>query len=222
MIDIFKQPHKGWYYHHSKPHFDSSEVIQFITFRLVDSLAQVELAKLEESVRLLPEKRRIIVKQKTIQNWLDAGRGCCALQNPELAFHLKCALCLHNHLRYDLLAWCIMPNHAHVLIRPRAPLGIILKSWKSFTSRWAMANNERLKLGISGSGLWMSDYFDRYIRSEEHLSSTINYIHNNPVTAGLCCRPEDWQWSSATELDGECFMQQSWSSAAPACCVRRR
>ena len=44
---------------------------------------------------------------------------------------------------------------------------------------------------------WHREFWDRYIRDEEHYYDTIEYIHNNPVKAGLVRKPEDWPWSSA-------------------------
>src|SRR5581483_10984806 len=61
--------------------------------------------------------------------------------------------------RYRLLAWCLMPNHVHVvmdMLEGKASLGAIVRSWKSFTARRA---NEQL--GRSGA-FWHADYFDRY------------------------------------------------------------
>ena len=45
----------------------------------------------------------------------------------------------------------------------------------------------------------MREYWDRYIRNDSHLRHTIDYIHQNPVKAGLCREPPDWPWSSATQ-----------------------
>ena len=72
-----------------------------------------------------------------------------------------------------------------------------VQSWKSFTGRWAIANNDRLGLGVTGKSFWMRDYRDRYIRNEEHFYIVLDYIHQNPVKAGLCGSPQDWRWSSA-------------------------
>ena len=44
---------------------------------------------------------------------------------------------------------------------------------------------------------WRREFWDRYIRDEEHYYETIEYIHNNPVKARLVRKPEDWTWSSA-------------------------
>ena len=59
-----------------------------------------------------------------------------------------------------------------------------------------LARNEPLKLGIPNSRqVWMREYWDRYIRSEEHYHKVMDYIHSNPVKAGLCATAEDWIWS---------------------------
>ncbi len=47
------------------------------------------------------------------------------------------------------------------------------------------------------SPLWHPEYWDRYIRNEKHFNAVIDYIHNNPVKAGLCETPELWPFSSA-------------------------
>ena len=95
--------------------------------------------------------------------------------------------------RYRLLAWCVMPNHVHVVIEQIAgfTLGGIIKSWK-------MASTRAINASTAASGaVWASDYFDRYMRNEEQLERTIAYVENNPVSAGLCAAPADWTWSSA-------------------------
>ena len=70
---------------------------------------------------------------------------------------------------------------------------------KSFTGCLAMKNSAELGLGVPGKSLWMPEYWDRYIRNEEHLHKVIEYIHQNPVKAHLCQFPELWRWSSARE-----------------------
>lgn len=48
-----------------------------------------------------------------------------------------------------------------------------------------------------GGQFWQPDYFDRYIRDQEHFDRAVRYIENNPVKAGLCATPCDWKYSSA-------------------------
>ena len=97
------------------------------------------------------------------------------------------ALRYHDQEKYDLLAWSIMPNHVHVFIHAKEDVSKIVQSWKSFTGKWAMQNNKRLKLGIPSEikGLWQAEYWDRFIRSEKHFNNTVKYILENPQAAGL-------------------------------------
>ena len=80
-----------------------------------------------------------------------------------------------------------MPNHVHVLIKTNSDLPRIVQSWKSFTGKWALKNNKKLNLGIDDDAkeFWMSEYWDRFIRDEEHFNNTVRYILNNPVKANL-------------------------------------
>lgn len=107
--------------------------------------------------------------------------------------------------RYDLIAWVVMPNHVHVLIRTYegVTLGKIVQSWKSYTGRQIskMQTAQETRLGNQDSaGIWMREYWDRFIRDEPHFQTVIAYIHQNPVKAGLVAHAEDWFWSSAAEL----------------------
>lgn len=124
----------------------------------------------------------------------DTGAGSCYLSHPEVAELVEDALFFFEDERYQLLAWCVMPNHVHVLIRPLEPwsVGKIVYSWKRHTARQA---NEFLNR--TGGAFWSLDYYDRFIRDEPHFLRAVDYIHQNPVKAGLCSKPEDWRWSSA-------------------------
>lgn len=189
---------RAWYSRGYLPHRDEPHLLQSITYRLADSLPQEKLRLLEDELLSLPEDARESAKRQKIEHWLDAGMGCCALRHPEVARYVQNAF-LHFHgERYHLHAWCIMPNHVHVLIQPLTDLAAIVQSWKSFTARWVLARNVELELGVAGKNLWMREYWDRYIRDENHYRRTVDYIHQNPVTAGLCASPQAWLWSSAS------------------------
>ena len=187
----------GWYSRGYLPHRDEIGLLQFITYRLADSLPQEKLRQLEATLATLPADGRDLARRKQIETWLDAGLGCCALRHPALARTVEAAFFHADGTRYRLLAWCVMPNHVHVLIRPHAALAEIVRAWKSYTGRWAMAHNAELELGVPGKTFWQREYWDRFIRDENHLHQTIDYIHHNPVKAGLCAAPEHWRHSSA-------------------------
>jgi len=93
---------------------------------------------------------------------------------------------------YELLAWVIMANHVHVLMRPSVPLRKALMNIKSASARAANAI-----LGRTGEHFWQDESFDRWMRSDRERSRAIGYIECNPVSAGLVATPEEWPWSSA-------------------------
>lgn len=128
-----------------------------------------------------------------VEQYLDAGHGHCYLQELQCAEIVQNAVLHFAGERYDLHAWCVMPNHVHTLFTPEPgwEWSKIVHSWKSFTS-----NQCNRVLGLAGR-FWQRDPFDRYIRDQNHFEKTLRYIENNPVKAGLCEQPEDWLWSSA-------------------------
>jgi REP element-mobilizing transposase RayT len=124
---------------------------------------------------------------------LDAGLGVCWLRRPDIADLVERALLHFDHERYRLLAWCVMPNHVHVIVEiaRQHSLTDIVGSWKSFTSKQA---NFRLQ---RKGRTWHPDYFDRFMRDEDQLCRTISYVENNPVKASFVSTPTEWPWSSA-------------------------
>lgn len=175
------------WYRRNLPHRNKEGLIQSITFRLADSLPQSVLATLEEELKHLSGEKRDIEKRKKYEYWLDKGLGCCALAHREMAQVMQEALLHHNGEKYDLLAWSIMPNHVHVLIKTKGDLVRIVQSWKSYTGKWAFANNKKYNLGIDkdATQFWMPEYWDRFIRDEDHFNNAVRYIINNPVKADL-------------------------------------
>ncbi len=178
------KPHKGWHGRGYLPHYDTPERAQHIIFRVDGPLPKAVMACADKQERI-----------RQLDDWLDRGEGGQPLANPNHANIVADALRAFAGGRYELHAWCVMPNHVHALMTLRGGfrLGGVIGSWKSFTSR-------RINRARGGAGrFWAPDYFDRYMRDETDFANTIAYIENNPVVAGLVARPEDWPWSSATK-----------------------
>lgn len=194
---------RGWYSRGYLPHYNNPETIQSVTFRLADSLPQIKLREIENELIESPPGKIDAERRKKIETWLDAGIGCCALRDPALASLMQETLLKWDGDRYRLFAWCIMPNHVHVLMETSGALSKIVQSWKSFTGRWALEKNAELGLGVPGAALWMREYWDRYIRDAGHFDNVRAYIEKNPVAAGLCKQASDWPWSSASPGNAE-------------------
>lgn len=182
---------EGWYSRGYLPHFDDSERIQFITFRLSDSMPREVLDCYQEQLEqgLITEHARL----KKMEDYLDTGHGACWLRQPRIGQLVESALLHGDGERYQLISWCVMPNHVHVLIEPLGgcKLRDILHTWKSYTAQ--MANRW---LGRKGA-FWQREFRDRYIRNWKHFEGVKAYIEQNPVEAGLVERAIDWPFSSA-------------------------
>ena len=164
---------KGWHGRGYLPHLDGYGIVQHVVFRLHDSLPADALHDGDEV--------------------LDRGFGSAVLRDVRCARIVAEALLHFDQERYALQAWCVMPNHVHVLLatNERYELGAIVQAWKSFTA-------QRINAVLGSSGrLWASDYFDRFMRDERHYETTKAYIEANPVAAGLCMAPAQWRFGSA-------------------------
>jgi putative transposase len=124
---------------------------------------------------------------------LDAGHGACVLGSPACAQFVEDSLLHSDGEQYRLIAWCVMPNHVHVVVEQIEgyPLGDIVQAWKS-----SAAHRINPHLGRSGR-LWRREYFDRFMRDDAHLANTIAYVEGNPVSAKLVGAARDWRFSSA-------------------------
>ena len=191
MDNRFKTKHSkedfGWNERGYIPHLDGEEFMQFVTFRLADSMPQDVLDRWRE------EAKSDAGFRKRVEQYLDSGYGECHLRKPEIAAVVRDAFLFHADKKYRLGAWVIMPNHVHAVFAtfPGAHLPDVMHSIKSFTAHEA---NKILK---RTGKFWQPESFDRYVRSAKHFAAVVRYIENNPVKAGLCDRPEDWPFSSA-------------------------
>lgn len=103
--------------------------------------------------------------------------------------------------RFYLTAWVFLPDHSatgHCIVAPQYPETIsqVIKSVKQ--SSMTGINQQR---GSEGE-LWQPRFFDRAIRTVQEYHENLEYIHLNPVRAGLAGHPQDWRWSSFNEYAG--------------------
>ena len=182
---------KDWHQRfHSVPHREN-KALQSITFRLYDSLPKEVIEDIKLKLDIKKEDSSYNINQyqrlrQKIAEYEDAGYGQCFLRDERIAAVMQNTLKHFDGERYQLICWCIMPNHVHVLIEVNEgwSLSRIMHGWRSYT-----ANEANRILGRTGK-FWMEEYYDRYIRNDNHLQKTINYILNNPANAGL----NGWPW----------------------------
>jgi putative transposase len=91
-----------------------------------------------------------------------------------------------------LLAYCVMPNHFHIALWPKADGE--LSRWM----HWLLTTHVRRyhKHYHSSGHIWEGRFKSFPIQEDDHLRVVLRYIERNPLRAGLVQRAEDWPWSS--------------------------
>lgn len=115
---------------------------------------------------------------------------------------------------FDLWAYVVMPEHCHILIRPRLEtykMSVILSAIKNPASKAAFEACPELRetMTVPRRGrlpehrLWLpGGGYDRNIVRPATAWKCIRYIHANPVVRGLAVSEEDWEWSSVRAYNG--------------------
>lgn len=91
-----------------------------------------------------------------------------------------------------LLAVCLMPNHIHLVVRPRQNSDVA--SWISWLFTTHVRRHHR-NYGTTGR-LWQGRYKASHIQQDHHLLAVLRYVERNALTAKLVARAEDWIWGS--------------------------
>jgi putative transposase len=184
------------------PHFDSPEVVQHVTFHLADSLPKDAVLRIKEEAQMEPGTNQSATERRKMHEWIDAGHGSCLLKDPVIARQVENTLLFFDGTRYRIFAWVVMPNHVHVLIQTLRPWNLfkVVASWKKYTARF-ICQHRGETAPTQSKTIWHREYWDRYIRNENHFYTAIAYVHNNPVQAGFVAEEKDWKWSSARYLE---------------------
>ena len=201
--------HEGIHSRGYLPHIKVAGAAYFVTFRLADSLPREVVIRLKEQrgdllSRAASERHDERKTQQALNEWyaaevdslLDRHGGAACLRDPRVANLVSTALRYFEQERYTLHAWCVMPNHVHVVLRPLGhhALDAILHSWKSYTAR----EGNKL-LNRVGEPFWQHESYDHWIRDDADLARCCRYTEENPVKANLCDAACKWPWSSAAK-----------------------
>lgn len=126
-----------------------------------------------------------------------------------------------EHKGLVLHAWCLMPNHLHLICtHPKGKLSDVLRDFKSYTSKTLYSSLSENKIPESRKALLLSRFHfagapkDRrfklwqdgnhpiYCSTEKVFEQRLTYIHENPVRAGFVWQPEHYRYSSAIDYQG--------------------
>lgn len=207
------------YYHRNLPHYHPDNVALFMTFRLAGSLPLGILTKLKTERKLDKQKAsesRQYLKEKNYfdkyDTWLYQYKDSPKwLSQSEIACIVASKIEELSGKYYHLLAYCIMPNHVHMLIinklsaKELSPQGKFLKypvanSLRLLKGSTARKCNQALK---RSGAFWQHESYDHVIRNKQELDRIIHYILNNPVKAGLVKEWKDWAFVYVNPEMGE-------------------
>jgi REP element-mobilizing transposase RayT len=190
------------------PHYQFSDSIIFITWRLAFTLPKHIIALFEElkTKALTDENKRDMEYLKNHNDFLlqrfqdyDLALGKFtnpgySLNEPNIAKIVTSAFHFFDGSKYELHAYCVMSNHVHVLLKALKDetgdyflISKIVQSLKRFT-----ANEINKTLDKKGQ-VWDDFYFDRIIRNMKNYENVVNYILMNPVAAGLIDDVGKWR-----------------------------
>lgn len=134
---------------------------------------------------------RYIVSAACYEHQMFIGKSPDRMTECERDILLVC-----HSINCDLEAWCILPNHYHLLLRCEQIKSLCKELGKYHGRSSKKWNDEEYQRGRK---VWFR-CFDREIRSDRHFFASLNYIHYNPVRHGYVDKWNDWPWSSATEF----------------------
>lgn len=165
-------------YRRNLPHIHPDGAWLFVTWRLHGTLPHLPGQSFADHDRSLDR----------------ANAGARWLSDPRLADLVASAIVQgRDRGDYGLSAWCVMPNHAHMLLLPHTPLRHITQAIKGATARRA-----NQILARTGASFWQEESSDHYARDARERDAIAAYIERNPLAAGLAALPHLYPWSSAS------------------------
>jgi putative transposase len=206
-------------YRRHLPHIHPDGYPIFITFNLANSIPaeivkQLKAQREQQLLAAVNKDEHYNIQKKHFgkyDKWLDrTEHGPHWLKAEPLAQIVSDEIHNMDTERYDLLAFCIMPNHVHLLIKAlrqenphhmgqtkNYPVADTMRLLKGRTARYCN------KLLQRSGKFWHHESYDHYVRDENELSRIMQYIIYNPVKSGLTNEWKDWKFSYANPALGE-------------------
>ncbi len=125
---------------------------------------------------------------------------------------LWAAICdIKNRYPFEIIAWCILPDHVHILINPgQTQISAVMRRIKL-----SFANRYRNRIGVKRGRIWQNRFWDHQIRNEIDLNRHIDYIHYNAVKHGLVDAPTEYRYSSFANYFREGYYAADWGILKP-------
>ena len=99
----------------------------------------------------------------------------------------------HEVCEFNLIAYCLMTNHFHLIVQVDEGYPIPSSLFQSLGARFCLYYHRRYR---TAGAVFQGRFRSEAIENEAHLLSAIRYVWNNPVAAGICKHAGDYKWSS--------------------------
>jgi len=123
------------------------------------------------------------------------GRQPTFFEEADYALYLDLLAAAAERAGTEVWAYCLMPNHVHVVLTPSDPHGLA-RTFGELHRRYTGYVNARRR---TTGHLWQGR-FGSVAMDEPHFVTALRYVALNPVRARLTARAEDWQWPSTRAL----------------------
>ncbi len=145
----------------------------------------------------MPRVARVIAANQ-VYHVLNRGNGRAEVFRKAADFEVFVDLIGEAKERYPVkvIAYCLMSNHFHLLVRPER--GEDLSKWM----QWLMTSHVRRYHGTSGH-LWQGRFKSSLVQDDDHLLTVARYVEGNPVQIKMVSSAREWPWSSHRENLGE-------------------
>ena len=200
------------FYRRNLPHIQPRGAAFLVNFRLAGSLPadvverlRAETLELDAKLMVIKDpKEKLLMRdkeqRKLFGKWDDAlhksQTGPFWLKDERIAQVVADSMLYHDGTWFDVLAYCIMPNHVHLVLMPYE---------SSITADYSLtnimhnikrnsANHANKILGRTGT-FWQHENYDHFARDEAELERIIKYVLYNPVKAKPVKEQKDWKWS---------------------------
>lgn len=115
----------------------------------------------------------------------------------DIKYYIKMMYELVEEHKLKIIAYCVMNNHTHMLIKIQNS-DELSKYMQRLNTRYGKYYNKKYnRVGY----VFRDRYKAEEICDEKHLYNCINYIYNNPVKAGICLKPEQYPFSNYKKID---------------------